>query len=377
MNNKILIALGALVVVAGLAIWQVNQRGDDSDAMAARKDAASTLEELDDKAIEELEVHVPGEAPVIVTKKGDSWRITAPYDAQPDVSTVQSALEKLADMTVRRVAASNPENHATLEVDEKAGIRVIARGGGKTLRDVVIGSFGGGEQMVRLHGEDPVFAVDQSLRWVFNKKLKDWRDKTITEETAANVVKIDFEQPDARWTFVKDGDTWKQVEPKKPIEKFDSAKVDSMASTLSRLSAVDFGEPSMTPEQAGLGEGAAKVTLTYSVPAGADAGAGASDAGTAKAAPDKELVLLVGKEKDGNTYVKRQDGKLIYLVSGYTAKKLKPTLEEFQESEEPEAHPGMAGMPGMPGMQGGPGGQNIPPDVMAKIQAQLQAQGQQ
>lgn len=374
MNTKILIALGALVLIAGFAIFQVNKRSDDSGALDARKSAGDKLGELDKDKVDELEVRAPEQEPIIIRKQKGTWRITAPYDAETDSSTVENAIEKLSEMTVRRVAANNPDNHAALEVDDAKGIRVVARGGGEVLRDIVIGSFGGGEQMVRIQGQDPVLAVDQSLRWVFNKPLKDWRNKTISDETAANAVKIDFEQPDARWTFLKEGETWKQVEPKKPIEKFDSTTVASMVTTLSRLSAVDFAEPSMTPEQAGLVDGASKVTITYSVPAGTDAGSQAADAGAA-ASNDigKELVLFAGNEKDGNLYVRRQDGKLIYLVSSFTAEKLKPNAEAFAKSEEPEDGPGMAGSPG--GIQMAPGQQgNIPPDVMAKIQAQLQAQ---
>lgn len=386
MNNKILLALAALVIIAGLAIYQVNKQGDDSGALDARKGAGDKLAQLDKTKVEELEVRVPGASPIIVRKQKGSWRITAPHDAEPNVSTVESAIDKLAEMSVRRVAATNPENHGTLEVDAEKGIQVIVRGGGEVLRDIVVGSFGGGEQMVRVSEQDPVLAVDTSLRWVFDKPLKDWRNKSITDQDPAQVTNLLFENGDARWAFGKVGDSWTQQEPKKPIEKFDATKVAGLASTLARLSAVDFAEPSLTPEQAGLTDGAAKVTLSLSSSTSAaapttvgDAGAAASDAGastTPQQTTTQQVVLLVGNEKDGNTYLKRADSKLIYLVSSFNADKLKPTVETFQQSDEPEPQPGMAGPPG--GIQMAPGQQgNIPPDVMAKIQAQLQAQGHQ
>jgi hypothetical protein len=403
-----IMAVVALAMV-GVTWWAV--RSETGDTPAAEQGEPPSLPEVERDALTELEIHRPDdEAPIRLVKEGDSWRLAAPVEAAASSTAVSTALDKLADLEVTGRAASNARHHDQLEVDEESGVRVIARAGDETVLDVWIGALRSGNTMVRVDGEDEVLTVRGSIKFAFNKAVRDWRDRTITDVTAGDVVAVSFQNDNGRFDFRKGDDGWAQVPPDEapegvelaePIEGFDGSKVSSTVSSLARLRAADFAEPDASPESLGFGPDAARVTLTVREGAeeaeeaegaegseeseaaaegeteaeageAAEASEGAADAGATRT-----LTLLVGAEaEDSQRYVKVEGGDVVYVVSRFMADRLLPEADDFTESAEPPpGQPQPAGMPGgMPG--GGPGGGGqLPPELMQQIQRQLQQQG--
>jgi len=153
-------------------------------------------------------------------------------EAVASSTTVGTALDKLADLEVTGRAASNAEHHEQLEVDEEHGIHVVARAGDETVVDLWIGAFRAGNTMVRVDGQDEVLMVRGSIKFAFNKPVRDWRDRTITDETADDVIAVSFRNEHGAFDFEKGDDGWAQVlpeeapegeEPPEPIEEFDSS----------------------------------------------------------------------------------------------------------------------------------------------------------
>jgi hypothetical protein len=399
-KNRLAIGAIALVAIIGIAVWasqrQEEQMGEDADTEVA-EEMPDLLPDLDKDEIDELEIHRPDTPVVRLTKVSDGeWRVAEPVDAPADLTTVNTALDKLDEMTMVRIAATNSANHERLEVTPETGIRVIVRGGGSELANLIFGTYGNRATMIRPEGEDRVAAAEGSLKFAFNKEVKDWRNRRVVDVPPADVVAIHFQNEQGSWRFERgEGDEWGQAEGEQEIERFGSARVQSTVSSLARMRATDFAPEEIDAAAAGLGEGESVVTLYVRESSedgdeeGEAEGEGEGEAeeeGEAEAeAPMQEIVLRLGNEHtdESNTFYLMRDGDpVMYLVSSYLAERIDAGLEDFQTAEPgEEGAEGAAPPPGMPGMPPGgphggapPGGGQIPPEVMQQIQQQIQQQ---
>ncbi|MFW5921412.1 MAG: DUF4340 domain-containing protein, partial [Polyangiales bacterium] len=282
--------------------------------------------------------------------------------------------------------------HERLEGADENGIHVLVTQGGKQHAHLLVGAYKGGNTMVRLDGQEEVLSVRGSIKYAFNKGLKNWRNRQILELETDRVQRLEFEHGETALTFVRGaGGKWQQAEDDEPIEEYDPERVKSIVSRLGNMRATDFAAPDMTADEAGLGEDASTVTVFLGEAAsggdGADGGTAAADGGAAAPAeptPPEEmeqLVLRVGNQLEGKNqyYFQMQGGEIIYVISQYLADQLQPKPEDLKEGAEPAKAPGKGKMPaemGGGGMGGGGmgGGQKLPPGMKQKIMRKLQQQ---
>lgn len=356
-NNRLAIAGAALVVIGGLVAWKMTARhSEDSDATSA----GVTLPKVEKDKVDTLEITVPGKPTVLLSKQGDTWKMTQPLESAVESSAVDTALAKLAELEVSGLTATRKENHDRLEVGAVAGIHVIAKAGGKAVCDLVVGKYANGNTMVREFSSDKVAAVRGSIRYAFAKDVRDWREHSITTFDVGSAKEVSFVSEKGSYRFTKDGDNWAQAPGETALPAFDGAKVQSLVSGLSTLRATDFAEVGTTAEQAGLApEAAATVTLS----SGGDAGV-------------QQVVVRIGGEKDGNLYVQAAGNPVIYLLSKLQAERFMPDAESFKPAPPPEPSAAPQGMPSIEGIQGLPPGTQLPPEVMQQLQQQMQQQMQ-
>jgi hypothetical protein len=331
-QNRLGVATAVLLALVGLVVWRISAR--ESEDRAQPKAAAQIkLPKIDAKAVDGLELTSPEGEKVRLVKKGEEWWLAEPVDAKADQDAVETAVNKLAELEVTGVAATKTKNHERLEVDEKKGTHVTAKGGGKVLIDGYVGVYQAGSSMLRLHGQELVASVKGSIRYAFNKPLREWRDRTISKVETTAVQEILFENKNGSFQFVRAGEEWKQVVPKgkKAIAPLDMPKVKGLVGTAASLSAVDFADPGVTAEQAGLGKDAA----TVQVKLGGDAG-------------EQQIVYRVGGEKDKNIYLQRQGDDTIYLVSAWIGGRLVPSTDSFIKKEPEQPAGDEAARPGSP-----------------------------
>ncbi len=373
-NNRLVIAGVVFVALLGAAIYVVKQRSvDDAGGDEA---PLPELPTIDDTDVTELEISRPGNGEdaeretVRLVRQGDEWRVASPLDAVADQEAVRTALTKLEELEVRGVAATNPENHARLEVDETKGIKVVVKGSDATLATLWIGAYRNRNTMVRLDGDDTVVSVAGSIKFAFNKELKNWRNRRVVNVEPTRVRQVRFESDNGRWEFVRNNDDeWAPAEGQEEIERFGPSKVQSVVSSIARMRAVNFAEPGVTREQAGLLEPTATITLWVRPETEADN----AEADNAEALETIVLRLGAGLEND-ERYLDREGDETIYVVSQYLADRMRPAAEAFQ-NPEPGSQPTMEAAPAIPnGGPGGSGGGQIPPELMQKIQQQLRQQ---
>jgi hypothetical protein len=313
-GNKILVAFVVLGALLGITVWQFKAR-DAEDARTA--DVTVTLPKIKKEDVDELSINSPEKTPVSFKKVDDKWRMTAPIDGEADSSAIDTALSKLAEIEVIGVAATKKENHAALEVVDGKAIHVIAKGGGKPLVDLLIGAYRSGNTLAREANSDVAAVLKGSLKYAFDKVVKDWRDRTVSGVTAEQVVGITFSNKDGTYHFDKDGTEWKQAPTDKKLPKFESGKIVSLVGTAASMRANDFATEEQTADAVGVGDkpvGIVKLTTS------GDAGA-------------QEIVLHVGNKRDDGYYLRNLAKKPIYVVSDFAGSRMLSGPDKFLKDE--------------------------------------------
>lgn len=404
-KNRLMIAAVVFVALLAIAFFALEAReeadggGRDGET---EEEALPELPAIERDEITALVISRPSDEEegeresVRLEKSGEAWRVTEPLTAEADTTAVRTVLEKLEDLEVTGVAATRAANHERLEVSDDKAIRVEIEQEGAESITLLIGAFSDQGTMIRLPGEDRVLTVGGSIKYAFNKDLKDWRNRRVVDIAPTRVARVSFESTEGgSWAFERNAeDEWAPVDGQDEIERFGGNKVQSVVSSVARMRAVNFAAPEVDAAAAGLAEPTGKVTLLVRPEEDEDEEADEGDDGEeaeaateAEAASEAELetvVLLVGGQREDaeEFYLQREGNPTIYVISKYLADRMRPNAESFQTpeggEEEPAAGgmpPGMPGMPGMPGGgPGGPGGQQIPPELMQQIQQQIQQQ---
>ena len=297
------IALGAAVFVALLAmtLWATSRR--DREPTTATD--LPTIE-IDKNAITSLEVTRPGGELVVLSNASGGWRVVEPVDAEADTGNLESALNRLAELTLTRVVATRPENYGRLQVDDANAVEVVLKSGDETLATLAIGKYANGMTMIRLDDRAEVFGASGSLRYAFDRELKAWRNRRIVTEEPETVQSIRFESPKGTFEFQRAGDGWTAKTGEKAIKKLDPKKVTGLVSTAARLTASDFAAEDVSEARAGLTQPRATVRMTF--------------------ADVEPIVLALGDttEKQNEVYLKREGVSTTYVVSEYLANRLEP-----------------------------------------------------
>jgi hypothetical protein len=394
---RIPFGIGALVLLIGATVWAAKSTNKETDQVVDQS-VTDALPEIKKEEIDQLEIRRPeDEQPVKLARKGDAWKVVAPVEAEVNDSAVETALDKISDLEVTGVAATKKKNHSALEVGEEKGIHVLVGRKGEQVAHLIIGNYSGGSTMVRLKGEERVLSVDGSIKYAFNKELKSWRDRTILDIEGKRAKELHFQGGKRPFRFVKNDDgKWALAEDQDPIDKFEAAQVDSLVSSLASTRAVDFAEPGMTAEQAGLGDKAATATLVLgpedegeeSSEDGGDQGKakdgkakdgekpaeGSSkekaQAAESKTAEAERIVLRVGKKVEGKDqyYLQREGDDVIYIVSKQVKEQVQPTAKEFKKTDDDDKAQATAKRPPM---GAGAKGKKLPPGVMKKLKRQM------
>jgi hypothetical protein len=313
-GNKLLLAVLTLAVLLALTVWKFNAR-EAEDTRAP--EIAVKLPKLKKDDVDELTISVPEKKTVTLKKGEKTWSLTEPLKAPADQSAVDGVLSKLEELEVIGVAATKPENFEKLEVTDKKAIHVLAKKDGKPLADLLIGAYRSGNTMVRETTGSVVATVKGSIKYAFDKDVKDWRDKSIADVTSEQVKSITFDNKGGKFTFVKEGSEWKQAPGDKVLPNFESGKIVSLVGTATTMRAQDFAGDDVTRDAAGVGD---KPEGTVILTTGGDAGV-------------QQVVIHAGVKKGDNYYLTREGKDTIFLVSDFAGSRMLSTPDKFQKDE--------------------------------------------
>ena len=316
MNKKTLIAAGAFVALAIIALVTLRQPEKGERA----SDHPRPIPSLNPVEITTLDV-TKGGATTTLKNEGGIYKVTAPVSSPADQATAKSAFEALGKMDITDLVTQQDAKQAEFEVDDKSGVRLVAKHDGKVLADLIVGKSVGAGTMVRPSGTNDVWRASGITKFAFDKGPTDWRDKSITTFQAAEVEKLDVaDKGGAKISLKKTGtkegseDKWDVVSSSVKIEKLDNSVPNGIVSALANWKASDFADGA-TVAAAGLD--APALTVTVGLKGG------------------KSVSALVGSkkaEKSGDdTFVKKADAPQIFLVKKFNLERIAKRPMDFRD----------------------------------------------
>ncbi len=313
MNRKTLLAFGAFVVLAIIAVVAVRQ--PEKGERAA--DRSRPIPALDAAQITTVDVTKNG-ATTTIKKEGDTYRVTAPTAYAADPAAAKALFEGLGKMDVSDLVTDQTAKQAEFEVDDKSGIHVVAKHDGQVLADLIVGKSVGSGTMVRPSGKNEIWSASGISRYTFDKSPADWRDKSISTFAVADVEKLNVSTKGGakislKKTGTKEGteDKWQVVDSTVKIDKLDNATANNLVTTLSSWKANDFADGAK-PADAGLEP--AELTVNVGLKDG------------------KSVTVLLGAHKgDDELYAKKSDAPQIFLVKKYAVERVNKPPIEFRD----------------------------------------------
>jgi hypothetical protein len=239
------------------------------------------------------------------------------------------------------------EAHDSVEAQLKDGKKVVVHLGRQP--DAKDGS---GTVAVRVEGDAQVYQLPQYAAAQLRKRLVDFRDSSLLQFDPQKVTKLKLQAGGKEILVVKEGQSWKIVEPRKLPDGFElePSQVDMQLAWLRSLRADRLVEGQVSDGQAGLASPAALVEVSV-------------EAGPAQ-------TLRLGKEAPGaanggkELYARSTIDALTYAVGEGVRARLAQGLELFKRRPQPS----FAGAGGQ--MQGL---DSLPPEVRRQLEAQLRA----
>ena len=312
MNKKTLSALGAFVVLAVIAFVALRQPEKGERA----SDHPRPIPTLNPVEITTLEV-TKGGVTTTIKNEGGIYKVTAPVSYPADQAAAKTAFEALGKMDVSDLVTQQEAKQVEFEVDDKSGVRLVAKHDGKVLADLIVGKGVGAGTMVRPAGTVDVWRASGINKFSFDKGPTDWRDKSIITFQSTEVEKLDVASKDGakislKKTGTKEGneDKWDVVSSSVKIDKLDNGVSNGIVSALANWKANDFADGA-TLGAAGLD--APALTLTVGLKGG------------------KSVTALIGNKKGDDTYVKKADAPQIFLVKKFNLDRVNKRPLDFRD----------------------------------------------
>jgi hypothetical protein len=193
---------------------------------------------------------------VLEKDKTGQWQVTQPSQWKADQNAVKTLLDGLEKLTFGDVVTENKSKHEEMGVADGKAPRVMAKAGGKTVADLLVGKMVGGYTMARTPGKDDVWQSSGLFPYAVSKDPKGFRDHTIFDFAAQDVDKLTIEsggnklvlEKQAADKDAKPGDVakWKIAESTgngpKTSDALDDTQVNGAIQSLATLHASDFAD---------------------------------------------------------------------------------------------------------------------------------------
>jgi hypothetical protein len=228
-NVWILLAILVLLVLATLVVMQ--QPGEVSSSGSGGK----VLVDYDSSAVDKLEI-ISTKLAVTLERQGGKWMLTSPLRYQANETFVAEAVGKGKHIEVSKPVSTNPENQFRFEVDTTGTrVQMYERGTLKAVFFVGKASPSFTETYVRPAGSNDVYLTNGILTSTFNRRLEDWRERTVFKTDQEGIKNVKFTYGDTTFTLALKDSLWKigndsTVQP----------TVKSFLSTLANVQADEF-----------------------------------------------------------------------------------------------------------------------------------------
>ncbi len=240
MKKNTTVLAGLLILLIAAAYFVTQKSGESS----SNDEGSGPMFQIDSAAIDKIELK-SSEAAILLEKQGSEWFVVRPLYAKASPSAVARALHQVRAIEARSVISSNPEKYSIFRVDTTGTeIRMWERE--KASVDFILGKMAPSyyRSYVRQVQSHDVVETDGIPNYVFERPVRDWREKTIVTAVRANIRTVAYKFGDTSFTLALKDSLW-VVGNKKAKQTI----VEGIINTLSNYEADDFLDTSM-PNQA-------------------------------------------------------------------------------------------------------------------------------
>ena len=247
-----------------------------------------------------------------------AWRITAPLEARADASEVEALLSSFATLRFDRVVEETPGDLRTYEIP-KEEVALWVKGKDAPVR-VLFGMENPlDKSLFAKRADDPrVVLLSSSLKSTLDKKVFDFREKSIFKFEPSDVKAFRVKAKDVSWEAAREGDGWLLKSP--PVSAVASkSKVEAILDALSSLKATEFlSEDKKTVDLKAFGLEKPACQVTMSLPSAS-----------------KEVVISLGKDGAKFAAMSSETNKII-AFEGSLLGDLEKKVDELREKKVSE-----------------------------------------
>jgi hypothetical protein len=236
-NTYILIGLFVcLLIVAYLVL----QKPGEQSANSASSGVMFTVDSL---LVDKIEIKTPASS-LVLEKRGAEWFVAIPINYKADQTNVCQIIHQIKNLEVKSIVSSKPEKHSVFQVDQ-AGTQVTVCEKGIEKAAFILGkmAMSYSESYARRLNSNDVFLVEGVSSYMFNRPVKDWRDKTILITQKEGIKEVGYQYGDTTFNITFSDSAWFVGK-----DKAQQSVVESILSSLSNLQADDFIDTSVSPK---------------------------------------------------------------------------------------------------------------------------------
>ena len=220
-------AVGVLAILGGYAWWA--NRHPTSDKSAADKTSPKILTLTADQ-ITGFRLAKTGADPVVLSKSGDKWQITAPQELPADADAVNGLTGAVAPLSSDRLIEDNPQSLAPFGLDHPTSEVDITTKDGNT-RKLLFGSdtISGSDTYAKLANSPKVYTIASYSKSALDKSVNDLRDKRLLTLNSDKITSVTLTAKGPAIEFNKNASGDWQITKPKPM-RADSGAVDDLVS---------------------------------------------------------------------------------------------------------------------------------------------------
>ncbi|MBI2618859.1 MAG: DUF4340 domain-containing protein [Ignavibacteriales bacterium] len=236
-QNSLLIGLLAVLLVVAYIVLQKPGEQSLSD------ERTGTLVEIDSLKVDRIEIKT-NTLDLTLEKKGVDWFVSKPLQSRADQNNVANLIHQSKNLGVKSIVSTNPEKHSLFTVDSTGTTVKMYESGAERVAFIVgkpSSSFS--ETYVRKVQSNDVALVGGGLGYIYNRALREWRDKNIAAVPQENIREVKYQYGDTTFILAFKDSVWMIGR-----DSTDASSVQALLRNLSTVLADDFIDTLLTPQ---------------------------------------------------------------------------------------------------------------------------------
>lgn len=303
--------IAAAFLALGAYVYLYEIKGEKKREEASEKE--KKLFQFEQKDVAALTIKTGGDE-FVLQKEKEAWKLTKPIESRADKSTADSVAIDLASAKTDR-AIEEPNIDWKKYGLAPPTVKLTAKlNDGKTY-DLELGEkdFTDSSVFARIPGQNKVLVLPSSLLTSVNKKLLDFRDKTVLEFQKDQIKEMVVGVNGKEYRFEKSGDDWSVKTPFQ--SRGDRTEINSIVSDLDFAKVEEFiDSPESNLKTYGLDKPEVRVDLLL---------------GDSRA----RKTLLVGKKVDNFYYAKDDSRSPVFKIKEDLYKKLSLDPQKIRDKK--------------------------------------------